>query len=59
MKIKCCICGKEQEGFGHNPQGAMDNKDKWRKWKAEDRCCDDCNSNVVIPGRIKFMQKNR
>ena len=21
--MKCCICGKEIEGFGNNPDGAM------------------------------------
>jgi len=54
--MKCCICGKEFTGYGNNPDGAI-----WRTEEGdleskdfgpEDRCCDDCNSRYVIPGRI-------
>ena len=53
--MKCCICGNEFDGFGHNPEGAL-----WRDadgslisfaFKDEDRCCDRCNTDYVIPGR--------
>lgn len=39
---KCCICGKEFEGWGNNP---------WPV-KSEGLCCDDCNMEYVIPKRI-------
>lgn len=38
----CCICGELFEGFGHNP---------W-PYETEGRCCDTCNSNIVVPRRI-------
>lgn len=61
-KVYCCICGKEIIGYGNNPDGAA--------WKTEDgqieiyeggpkdRCCDECNTNYVIPGRLYLMNKN-
>jgi hypothetical protein len=64
MRAKvCCICGCNLEGYGNNPEGAM-----WRdpqtneivefEPEAEDRCCDDCNSRYVIPGRLyKFNRR--
>lgn len=57
----CCICGKTFTGYGNNPEGAV-----WKNEKGEiikptfgsnDRCCDDCNSKYVIPGRIYLMSK--
>ena len=45
-KIICCICGKEIKGYGNNPE-PIDTSDK--------KCCDDCNSNYVIPARIKLI----
>ena len=57
----CCICGLLSPGFGNNPDGAM-----WRTESGEivtptfnkdDRCCDDCNANYVIPGRIYQIYK--
>jgi len=56
MKYTCCICGKEYDGFGHNPQGALDSTDNWIDWDPSDRCCDQCNLEVVIPGRIQIMR---
>lgn len=57
MKKKniCCICGCEIRSFGNNPYGAM-----WKNEEGEfvrfipkpgDRCCDECNTRYVIPGR--------
>ena len=51
--MKCCFCGKEIEGYGNNPhpvggyigQGGG----------ADDRCCDECNSRIVIPVRLSEM----
>ena len=62
-KIKCCICGKEFEGYGNNPCGAV-YKDKdgniiEPEFKDGDRCCDDCDQLYVIPGRIYTWQKNK
>ena len=45
MEFKCCICGKTFSGYGNNPAPV----------KMEGRCCDDCDSMVVIPTRIKLI----
>ena len=47
--FKCCICGKEVDGWGNNP---------WPV-KEDGECCDDCNNNEVIPARILHMYKNK
>ena len=49
---KCCICGEEHTGFGNNPQGAIDSSKKLISWNPDDRCCDECNSMYVLPGRM-------
>ena len=37
--MKCCICGKQIEGHGHNP---------WPYIKEEGvKCCDKCNVKVL------------
>jgi len=53
----CCICGCQFRGWGNNPDGAMwlDPETKEPvvgEFNTEDRCCDDCNSRYVIPGRM-------
>lgn len=50
--MKCCICGKEIKGFGNSPMGAHNENKKMIQWAAHDVCCDECNRNYVIPGRI-------
>ncbi len=40
----CCICGETFEGYGNNPYPVVKEENA--------RCCDDCNSMVVIPARI-------
>ena len=54
--MKCCICGKEIKGWGNSPDGAVwktrDGKIEMPEFKAEDRCCDECNGAFVIPGRM-------
>ena len=40
----CCICGKEYEGYGNNPEPIKD--------FSSGSCCDDCNTNLVIPARM-------
>ncbi len=42
---QCCICGNNFSGYGHNPQPVDDTEGA--------RCCDRCNSSVVIPARMK------
>ena len=59
--MKCCICHKEIKGWGNNPDGAVwkthDGKIEMPEFKAEDRCCDECNGAFVIPGRMYRMAK--
>lgn len=45
--MKCCICGKEFNGFGNNP---------WPV-KMEGKCCDECNGAHVIPARLAQFSK--
>ena len=44
---KCSICGEKNTGFGHNPEPIK---------TYEERCCDRCNAEVIIPVRIFGMQ---
>ena len=46
--IKCCICKAPIKDFGHNPQPVM----------KRGRCCDSCNFSIVIPVRIKRLNKS-
>ena len=39
--MKCCICGKEIKGSGHNPSPFIGAK-----------CCDKCNGELVVPLRM-------
>lgn len=43
----CCICGMKFIGYGNNPYPVV--KDE------ESRCCDLCDSMVVIPARIRAL----
>ena len=56
---KCCLCGKEFKGWGNNPYGALNQKSEPIAWKDTDCCCDDCNINIVIPGRMILMYKTK
>lgn len=40
----CSICGGSYTQFGHNPQPVRED--------VNDRCCDDCNANIVMPVRM-------
>lgn len=44
----CSICQREFEEFGNNAQPVNDG-----------RCCDECNSAVVLPARIARMRRSR
>jgi hypothetical protein len=42
-KLRCCLCGNDFTGWGHNPEpfGA-----------GNERCCQDCNDFYVVPTRL-------
>lgn len=42
----CSLCGDGFRGMGNNPEPLAE---------FEERCCDDCNWNKVIPARIGFV----
>ena len=50
-KSRCCLCGKEFDGFGNDPRPVMEafGKGEWNV------CCDDCNMRRVIPARMKGL----
>lgn len=48
-KYRCCLCGKEKEGYGNNPWPLGDES------KGE-RCCDNCNLFKVIPARLQMSR---
>lgn len=50
--MKCCLCGKEFEGYGNNPSPI---EVYYSSIGESGRCCDECNSNIVIPIRISEM----
>lgn len=39
--MKCSICGKPLEGYGHSPSPLNASK-----------CCDECNNKIVLPIRL-------
>jgi len=41
--MECCICKKEIDDDGHDPRPIVS--------KRGNRCCDDCNKDVVVPTR--------
>lgn len=43
--VKCCICGKEIEGYGNNPFPFIGEK-----------CCDRCNETYVITVRLMMSK---
>ena len=43
---KCCFCGKSYDNWGNDIRPLVTGKG--------DRCCNECNINIVIPNRIKF-----
>lgn len=47
-KYVCCICGNECVGYGNNAAPVK-----------EGYCCNECNSNVVIPIRIEEYFKSK
>lgn len=57
--MRCCICHESFEGMGNNPRGALDCYGKEIKWKKSDRCCDRCNFEQVVPGRVVLLYRKR
>lgn len=53
-KLRCCICNKIMEDHGNIPYGALDYYGRPIKWQKDERCCDECLGEYVIPGRIKL-----
>jgi hypothetical protein len=49
----CCLCDDVFEGYGNNPDPVTDLEG--RPYDDEDECCDNCNSTVVVPTRMKEM----
>jgi len=43
----CVLCGTEIEGHGHDPAPLN---------QGHGRCCDECNTDIVIPKRMEDMQ---
>lgn len=51
MKLTCCICGKEIDGYGNSP---------WPLCTGPAAvCCDKCNQNSVIPARLSMVEENK
>ena len=42
MKDVCCFCGKPLVGYGNDPSPIV----------IKGKCCDECNSNYIIPYRL-------
>ena len=52
-KFKCCLCGKEVEGYGNDPSPIETQNE-------DDECCDECNLTKVVPTRINLViSKNK
>lgn len=51
--MKCCICGREIKPVGDWAQGHN------AEPAADGRCCDECNSMIVIPMRLLEFTKRR
>ena len=46
----CSLCGRDFFGFGNNPEPLN---------RFDNRCCDDCNANKVIPARIRRIERDK
>jgi DNA-directed RNA polymerase subunit RPC12/RpoP len=47
MNRNCVFCGTRIKGHGNNPSPA-------RKWGG---CCNDCQLKIVVPARIKKINR--
>ena len=46
----CALCTGSYEGYGNNPQPVLEDMN--------DRVCDSCNWNTVIPARIRSYEND-
>lgn len=44
----CCFCGAVINGHGSNPYPECT--------EADAVCCDECNLQIVVPARIKYIE---
>jgi len=52
----CCICENNfADGYGNNPDDYSGKPSEYA-WGA--RCCNSCNSTIVIPNRIRNLKEN-
>jgi DNA-directed RNA polymerase subunit RPC12/RpoP len=51
-KFKCCLCGKEVEGYGNDPHPIQTQNE-------DDECCDECNLAIVVPARMEIYLKSK
>jgi len=51
VQHKCSLCEEMFTGYGHNPQPLIDDINA--------RCCDDCNTNLVLVARIGNYLRRR
>lgn len=49
---KCCFCGKTYVGWGNSTWGCWSEGEEVAGKGEHERCCDACNTRVVIPARI-------
>ena len=47
-KFKCCLCGKEVEGYGNDPHPIQTQNED-----------DECNLAIVVPARIEIYLKSK
>jgi hypothetical protein len=50
----CCLCGARYYNYGNNPAPLMSIVSN--NSKVQNRCCDNCNVNRVIPARLKQLK---
>jgi hypothetical protein len=46
----CSLCGSKYEHFGNNPEPLK---------SFDERCCDDCNAEWVIPARLGRLTEHQ
>lgn len=52
---RCCLCEKMFVGWGHNPKPLPFARVAKGSGFTSHRCCDECNTHLVIPVRRKFI----
>ena len=56
-KMTCCFCGKPLNEYGGNStSGGFNAEEEHAKQHDNDRCCDECNMNIVIPRRFEVLK---